>query len=238
MFSTLLSLFISIAFAGVDPSNLVKQGDGTASDKHIIFNNGAAAKPEIKWNNGGGAIQFSHDGLTFSDIGSGGGANSFTYVGRNTIVDAGAGAYWQLSSAATPTDFPLFFGTVSQTQTNVAAGFTIGASVSDAPGLTLTGPAGTYLFIGTALWKTSSTPGGRAGFIFCDDSTCATDVNEIHIGGSQTAGNTMVFGKMTFGSPITTKHIRVKGTLTTSNLSFIEVGTALAKINIHVFKIQ
>lgn len=112
---------VSTAFAGLDPSNKLKLGDGTASDKTIEFNKGSATNPKLmfknsdssfqlnqnilrfgagaaadktveadqglgatnpklKYNNSSSKWQFSNDGSTYSDIGSGGGTGPRGYV--------------------------------------------------------------------------------------------------------------------------------------------------------------
>lgn len=56
---------------GVVPSNTLKMGDGSASNKTIIFHKGAGtANPKIRWNNSTSKLQFSNDGTTFNDISS------------------------------------------------------------------------------------------------------------------------------------------------------------------------
>ncbi len=53
-------------------TNQLTLGDGAATDKKIIFNIGGS-NPEIRWNNADSKIQFSNDGVTFKNVGSGAG---------------------------------------------------------------------------------------------------------------------------------------------------------------------
>ena len=50
-------------------------GDGTDTDKTIYANNGDANKPAIKYDYAGSKWQYSNDGSTFSDMGSGSGGS-------------------------------------------------------------------------------------------------------------------------------------------------------------------
>lgn len=82
-----LCLLSTLAFAGVDPSNKLKLGDGAASDKTIEFNKGlTTANPKLKWNNSTSKIQFSNDGTTFTDIGSGTGSSGNASIGNINLL--------------------------------------------------------------------------------------------------------------------------------------------------------
>lgn len=78
-------LFTQFAFAQTLPSNTVRMGDGTASDKKLLFNTNAASKPQIKWNNSTSKLQFSNDGSAFSDFGSGSGGGT---DGINSLAES------------------------------------------------------------------------------------------------------------------------------------------------------
>lgn len=54
-------------------------GDGTASDKALTFNRGGA-NAQVKWNEVTDKLQFSNDGTTFKDLGTGGGGGGSTGV--------------------------------------------------------------------------------------------------------------------------------------------------------------
>lgn len=70
---SLILVFSTYAWGGIDPSNKFKLGDGAASDKTIEANKGAgSANPKIKWSDSGSTWQFSNNGTTFTDFGSGG----------------------------------------------------------------------------------------------------------------------------------------------------------------------
>lgn len=93
-YSAFLSLLLvfSAAFAGTDPSNTLRLGDGTAADKKIILHRGSN-NPVIKWNESLSTLQFSNDGSTFRDIGSGaGGGGGISVIGdKNADFEAGSG---------------------------------------------------------------------------------------------------------------------------------------------------
>lgn len=76
--------FTTVALAGTDPSNSFRLGDGNpALDKKILINQGTAPYPSLKWNAASGTLQFSNDGTTFSDLGSGSGSGQ----GFNVLVN-------------------------------------------------------------------------------------------------------------------------------------------------------
>lgn len=76
--------FTTVALAGTDPSNTFRLGDGNpALDKKVIFNQGTSPYPSLKWNSASGTLQFSNDGVTFSDLGSGSGSGQ----GFNVLVN-------------------------------------------------------------------------------------------------------------------------------------------------------
>lgn len=54
-------------------------GDGTASDKALTFNRGGS-NAQVKWNEVTDKLQFSNDGTTFKDLGTGGGGGGSTGV--------------------------------------------------------------------------------------------------------------------------------------------------------------
>lgn len=55
-------------------SNTVRKGRGTNTNIVDAFDTGAGNLPQFRWNSATGKIEFSNDGLTFKDVGSGGGA--------------------------------------------------------------------------------------------------------------------------------------------------------------------
>lgn len=54
--------------------NELTVGTGAATDQALTFDVGGATKPAIKYNTTTGKVQVSHDGASYSDIGSGGGS--------------------------------------------------------------------------------------------------------------------------------------------------------------------
>lgn len=60
-------------------SDEVIVGDGTASDKALTFNRGGS-NAQVKWNELTDKLQFSNDGTTFKDLGTGGGGGGSTGV--------------------------------------------------------------------------------------------------------------------------------------------------------------
>lgn len=68
-------------------------GDGTASDKALTFNRGGS-NAQVKWNEVTDKLQFSNDGTTFKDLGTGGGGGGSTGVNvltNDSFEDAVAG---------------------------------------------------------------------------------------------------------------------------------------------------
>lgn len=115
------------------PSNTVTFGDGTNSDKVLKANKGAgAANPKIKYNASSSKWQFSHDGTTYKDFGSGGGGGG---SGLNLLeADDNAGfeegtTGWTASGGtfATTSSSP-FFGTLSATWTATGSGQTLSSA--------------------------------------------------------------------------------------------------------------
>lgn len=75
----LFSLLISQAvYAGVDPSNRFKFGDGTNSDKTIEANKGSTTNPKLKYNSSTSKWQFTNDGTTFIDIATSSGSTNMS----------------------------------------------------------------------------------------------------------------------------------------------------------------
>lgn len=90
-------------------SNTVIIGDGAASDKAIEFNEGSgASRPKILWDDSNSKLQFSNDGTTFKDIGSGGGAGGLNllqdsnpdFESQTTSWTASGGTFTATSTAA------------------------------------------------------------------------------------------------------------------------------------------
>lgn len=74
---------VNIAGALLATGNTTTLGDGTAVNKQIIFDKGlGASNPRFRWNETNDVLEFSNDGTTFRQIGSGsgggGGVNLFT----------------------------------------------------------------------------------------------------------------------------------------------------------------
>ncbi len=82
--------------------NALRIGNGTSADIDIIANNDAANKPRLRYQASGSKWQYSNDGSTFNDLGSGGSSPSAMPVG-SVITFAGPSApagYLQCNGAA------------------------------------------------------------------------------------------------------------------------------------------
>lgn len=60
--------------------NAFSLGDGTAGDKTLTALTGAGTPPKIKWSNASSSWQFSNDGVTFQNFGSGSGSGGGSSV--------------------------------------------------------------------------------------------------------------------------------------------------------------
>jgi len=75
-------------------------GDGTDTDKTISIDNGDANAPQLKYNSSTNTWQYSNDGTTFNDMGSGGGNTGIILSNNNSILssswvdDTGTSGYW------------------------------------------------------------------------------------------------------------------------------------------------
>lgn len=82
--------------------NALRIGNGTSADIDIIANNDGGNKPRIRYQASGSKWQYSNDGETFNDMGSGGASPSAVPVG-SVITFAGPSApagYLQCNGAA------------------------------------------------------------------------------------------------------------------------------------------
>lgn len=76
-----------MAYAQNLPSNTVKMGTGTQSNKQFIFDRGSGAtNPRFRWNETTDRLQFTNDGVLFRDFGSGGGGGD---AGVNLLQNPG-----------------------------------------------------------------------------------------------------------------------------------------------------
>jgi hypothetical protein len=74
VFALFLCLSVVALAAGTTDSNF-EIGNKTAGDRYLKFRKGAGStQPAIRWNNALNVIEFSHDGTTYEEIGTGGGA--------------------------------------------------------------------------------------------------------------------------------------------------------------------
>ncbi len=120
--ATLLNTILAagLALAQTQPSNTLRLGDGTNTDKKIIFNKGSG-NPQIRYSATGQSLQFSNDGLNFSDFGSGSGAGfGFNMISKNPDFEQGAANGWTNSGgtyAVVTSGSNLLFGKGSATFT-------------------------------------------------------------------------------------------------------------------------
>lgn len=95
-----------IAVAAGTTDNTYSIGNGAAGDKKVIFNKGSgAANPQIKWSNTDQNLQFSLDGSTFKNFGSGSGGGGTNYVTNSDAESNTTG--WTTgadAAAASPAD--------------------------------------------------------------------------------------------------------------------------------------
>lgn len=132
------SLISGVAVGQTFPSNTLKLGNKTASDKKIIFDKGSgAANPLFKWDNTKGKLQFSNDGSLFKDIGSGSGSGSAgVNVLSNPGFEDGASINWT-NSGGTYTEVTsgsnLLFGEKSVTFDASATGQYVQSDLYDIP---------------------------------------------------------------------------------------------------------
>lgn len=84
-----------------DPSNTLKFGDGTASNKNLTFNrNQGGINPAIRWNEAGTQLEFTNDGTNYSGIGSGsGGGTGLNLITTNPDFENGVALGWSASGS-------------------------------------------------------------------------------------------------------------------------------------------
>lgn len=127
----------SIALAQTFTSNTVKFGNQTTSgDKRIIFNRGSA-NPILRWSESNGALQFSNDGVNFSDLGSGSGSGSgLNLITKNPDFEQSITTGWTNSGAtyaAATSGSNLLFGKQSATWTPSAGSQTLTSDAYTVP---------------------------------------------------------------------------------------------------------
>lgn len=95
-------LGVTLAYASnPDPSNTFKFGDGTASNKNIVFNrNQGGLNPTIRWNEAGQELEFSNDGTNYSGVGSGSGSGGgINLITTNPNFENGVALGWSASGS-------------------------------------------------------------------------------------------------------------------------------------------
>lgn len=85
-----------------DPSNTLKFGDGTASNKNLTFNrNQGGLNPAIRWNESGTQLEFTNDGTNYSGIGSGSGSGTgLNLIATNPDFENGVALGWAASGSS------------------------------------------------------------------------------------------------------------------------------------------
>lgn len=125
-------LVATIAFAATQGDRLkspVKVGDGTATNKSMIFDIGSgSANPVIRSTNTG-TLQFSNNGVDFSSFGSGGGGLGINHITPNPDFELNANGYsaYQDAAGVTPVDATGGTPTVSIARTTVTGEIIRGA---------------------------------------------------------------------------------------------------------------
>jgi hypothetical protein len=136
-------------------------GTGAGSvDHEVIFDNGGSTKPRIRWNHLTGKLTFSHDGVAFSDIGSGGLAwtkiNSTTtaVVGNGYVLDPATAAF-NVTLPLSPADgATVAFSTTSNILTNAVVIQRNGATIQDtAEDMTVNSKAKFSLVYTSGSWR-------------------------------------------------------------------------------------
>lgn len=204
----LISLFFSLsALAGSDPSNQFKFGQAGAN-KDYKFNIGTTNLPGLRYNLGTAKLQFSNDGTTYSDLGTGTGSG-VVYLGFLKITTDSSGQ-WGSSAANVSAIDDLTFSGTNPTYLAFGTGIAVPSGATDF-GMRLTGPAGNYFFLASGQFL-SSAPGSSnySNWIFCDNSVCSDDTNVTQSTSSDVGGSTTIFGVINYASPITNQFIRVK----------------------------
>jgi len=130
-------------------SNTVRKGRGAATDIVDEFDIGAGANnPKFRWNNTTGKIEFAHDGVTYEEVGSGGGGGSGGIVLNENPGFEDGSTNWTASGGTF---------TINTTLSNVGFGLQSGAWDASAASQTLSGqsvavPAGLYGKICSLSW--------------------------------------------------------------------------------------
>lgn len=96
-FLHLLVLSTVVFASNPEPSNTFKFGDGTATNKNLIFNrNQGGVNPAIRWNESGQQLEFTNDGSNYSGIGSGSGSGGggFNLLATNPGFENGVALGW------------------------------------------------------------------------------------------------------------------------------------------------
>ena len=82
-------------------SNVLTIGPKTNVDKKVIFNRNASNKPNIRWNETTGSLQFSNDGTNYTDIGSGtGSGGGYNLLTSNPEFESGISQGWTNSGGS------------------------------------------------------------------------------------------------------------------------------------------
>lgn len=144
-----IALLSLVALAGTDPSNTFTLGDGAGSTKTFRVNKGAGNKPFMRWNNSSGKWEFSDDGVTAKEFGTGTGGG-----GGGGIVLNLNGGFEDTTTNWTPSAGTF---TTTTTAANVGFGEVAGSWDASATGQFLsndavTVPAGLFAKVCTVSW--------------------------------------------------------------------------------------
>jgi len=134
---TMIALSATPSIAQTLPSNTVRMGDGSASDKKLVMNRGGS-NPYLKWSESLQQLLFSNDGNSEKAIGSGGGGASGISVITNGNPDFEAGAGNWTASAGSFTIGTTMFDKKNGVFNSSSSGQTISntaVSVNFQPGL-------------------------------------------------------------------------------------------------------
>ena len=80
----ILTVLLSLTVMGQSASKTLTIGPKTNDNKELRFNRNSSTPPRLRWNEAASKIQFTNDGSTYKDIGSGGGGGA---AGINALAE-------------------------------------------------------------------------------------------------------------------------------------------------------
>lgn len=195
--------------------NVFRFGDGIASDKTIISAIGlGGTDPKVRYNNTTDVFEFSNDGSTYADIGSGSGGNLYAWSGGhssncNFLYDGGGLTYIDSAIDASCTFTEILnknFGSVTSQND--------GTPGNNKAGIVFTPPAiGVYFICAQAM---DVCGGGESNLSLTDGTTIIATSGCRDIGGSGYIVTSPMCGLLEI-SALTSKTIKLQG-ISTQNI--------------------